>query len=584
MITIAVYPFENLSPDDAHDIYCRSICIDLITELSRFRQFQILDYQFLQTISSENNPPGEQVSSNYNVNGTFRESEGLVRVNAQLTDSNTGQLLWAERFEEKLEAIYGLQEDLLRRVVATLQLKVDQNLLARLPSRNQADLKAYEYWLRGFEELKRGDGDKITKCRILFENAIEVDPQFSLGYSGLSLTYFNEWSCHLWKRWDESSRKAKKYAQKAVELDPDNHLALMILGRTYLYEKEFEKAELNFLRSVSLNPNDAFTIVSVAFWLTYLGRTETSISLYEKAIRLNPMYADMYSSYGSQVYFEAGDFERSIALGKITPESGKWVDFPLFIGAAHYQLGEEREAIAEWEKFLTAFKEKIYEGEGDLKTEALKWHREINPYAGHTNLEPFWKFIEDAEHIDLVAEEKPVEDHASWRESDSHYRVSFRTKTVDVPRLKGVKDIVHLLANPKLQIASNELLGTTVHQSGVELVDKKAVVNYRKRLEELMHQMESARTDEDFVRLEKLEDEYDKLVDFLSAALGVNGRSKKVGATDEKSRTAVTWRIRSAIKKVAEVHPDLGAHLKNSIRTGSYCCYNPEVNITWELD
>jgi hypothetical protein len=73
----------------------------------------------------------------------------------------------------------------------------------------------------------------------------------------------------------------------------------------------------------------------------------------------------------------------------------------------------------------------------------------------------------------------------------------------------------------------------------------------------------------------------DELTEQLERALGLHGRERKVGDPAEKARTAVTWRIRSAIKKIAEGHPELGRHFHASIRTGSFCVYDPELRVIW---
>ena len=69
----------------------------------------------------------------------------------------------------------------------------------------------------------------------------------------------------------------------------------------------------------------------------------------------------------------------------------------------------------------------------------------------------------------------------------------------------------------------------------------------------------------------------------LSGALGLGGRSRRLGSAAERARSAVTWRIRNAIRKIAGVHPPLGRHLDNSIRTGTYCTYVPERSVDWEV-
>jgi tetratricopeptide (TPR) repeat protein len=75
---------------------------------------------------------------------------------------------------------------------------------------------------------KKGSFENDINAREHFEKAIEIQPDYSLAYSGMSLTYFNEWSCQLWERWNISKSGAYQWAQKAIELDDQNYVAALI--------------------------------------------------------------------------------------------------------------------------------------------------------------------------------------------------------------------------------------------------------------------------------------------------------------------------------------------------------------------
>ena len=74
------------------------------------------------------------------------------------------------------------------------------------------------------------------------------------------------------------------------------------------------------------------------------------------------------------------------------------------------------------------------------------------------------------------------------------------------------------------------------------------------------------------------------MVEQLSDAFGLGGRSRTTGSSAERARTAVTYRVRAAIRKLDQLHPELGRHLTNSVRTGTWCCYRPETDITWTIE
>ena len=113
--------------------------------------------------------------------------------------------------------------------------------------------------------------------------------------------------------------------------------------------------------------------------------------------------------------------------------------------------------------------------------------------------------------------------------------------------------------------------------------DIMRIENYLNRIKEIQIEIENAEELNNTIGLTSLREEYDSLLEHLSESLGMSGKSRKVGSTVEKARTAVTWRIRSSIKKIQKVHPSLANHLSKSIRTGTQCSYKPELLIDWVL-
>ena len=108
--------------------------------------------------------------------------------------------------------------------------------------------------------------------------------------------------------------------------------------------------------------------------------------------------------------------------------------------------------------------------------------------------------------------------------------------------------------------------------------------DYQARIVELQHDIDEARGHNDNARADRAELELDALVEQLSEAFGLGGRSRTTGSSAERARTAVTYRIRSTIRKLDQLHPDLGRHLANSIRTGTWCSYRPETEVAWTIE
>lgn len=176
------------------------------------------------------------------------------------------------------------------------------------------------------------------------------------------------------------------------------------------------------------------------------------------------------------------------------------------------------------------------------------------------------------------------EDPELVSEGDS-WRVRFAGRTVRVRDMKGIRDLAILLARPGVEVHALELMGgADVGGNPGPALDETARKAYQSRIVELQHEIDAARDDNDVARAEHAEFELDALVEQLSEAFGLGGRSRTTGSSAERARTAVTYRVRAAIRKVEQLHPDLGRHLGNSVRTGTWCSYRPETEMSWTIE
>jgi hypothetical protein len=116
---------------------------------------------------------------------------------------------------------------------------------------------------------------------------------------------------------------------------------------------------------------------------------------------------------------------------------------------------------------------------------------------------------------------------------------------------------------------------------GVEVLDEQARQAYRKRLGGIEAELTEADSANDSGRVERIEEERERLLDEMRKATGLGGRDRKMDDAAERARSAVTWRIRNAIKKLDAAHPALARHLANSVKTGVFCSYTPEKETRW---
>jgi hypothetical protein len=165
---------------------------------------------------------------------------------------------------------------------------------------------------------------------------------------------------------------------------------------------------------------------------------------------------------------------------------------------------------------------------------------------------------------------------ACWVLEGDTWLVSYGGATARVRDSKGMRDLATLLAAQGKEIGALDLYGAETpleHDTG-EVLDSTAREAYKRRLRELSDA--GSLSPEEAV-------EQQFLLDQLASAYGLGGRVRRTGSSAERARSAVTARIRETIRRVADLEPVLGRHLKAAVRTGTFCSYAPETPVDWRL-
>lgn len=179
----------------------------------------------------------------------------------------------------------------------------------------------------------------------------------------------------------------------------------------------------------------------------------------------------------------------------------------------------------------------------------------------------------------------PVVERQAIRQRGDVTEWEFAGRSVGVRHSKGVGDIVRLIAAGGVEVHCVDLAGVTVeHTSTGDVIDARARASYEDRIRDLQAELDEADDHHDYARSYRAQVELDAIVEQLAAALGRGGRSRQGADAGERARSAVTHRIRGAIRQIAKVHPQLAAHLDRSIVTGHYCAYRPERPVDWTIE
>lgn len=169
---------------------------------------------------------------------------------------------------------------------------------------------------------------------------------------------------------------------------------------------------------------------------------------------------------------------------------------------------------------------------------------------------------------------------ATLRREGDYWSIEFGSATLRMKSTKGVTYLARLLTEPSREFLALELAGipggVAPDGNAGEQLDGEARTAYRSRLAELQEELEEADLHNDLALRERCRAEMDTLASRLSAAVGLGGRARLSGDPGERARQSVTKALRTAIRKVANEHEQLGRYLSNTVRTGVTCCFDPD--------
>jgi TolB-like protein/Flp pilus assembly protein TadD len=315
-----------MSGDPAQQYFSDGITEDIITELARFRQLQVM--ACTSSVGYRGQDPdmirmGRELGVHYLLEGSVRRLGDRLRITAQLIDAASAHHLWAERFDRNQSEIFNVQDELVRTIVGTLVGRVQADRAAQLRRKPPASLEAYECLLRG-DALPIGNPADEAEARRLYEKAVELDPGYARAYAFLAISCW-----YVWRRDMSGSTAALDQAfelgQKAVALDESDYQCHQFLGYIFLQRRAYDLAEYHYRRALALNNNRSPVVASMGQFYTYMGQPAKSLDCFQEAKRLDPFFEpSWYWLRLGLAYFAAGDYDMAITQMSRAPNLSFW--------------------------------------------------------------------------------------------------------------------------------------------------------------------------------------------------------------------------------------------------------------------
>jgi adenylate cyclase len=309
--SIAVLPFQNLSSDPEQDFFADGTVEEITTALSRFKALFVISRNSSFTYKGravDVKQVGRDLGVRYVLEGSIRKAADRIRITGQLIDATSGAHIWADRFDGGLGDIFDLQDQVTERVVGAIAPAVETAEMERARSKPTESLDAYAIYLRGLAKFYQyGNREATADALRLFNNAIELDPDFALAYSHASHCYAHA-KTNSWLSGTASEiAEASRLAQRAVELGKDDADVLCGSGWTLAFVVRDLGVGTGLVdRALMLNSNLAEAWRSSGWMRIWLGDPKLAIEHFARATRLSPLgrwLADIQSGIAHAHFF-----------------------------------------------------------------------------------------------------------------------------------------------------------------------------------------------------------------------------------------------------------------------------------------
>ncbi|MBI1847798.1 MAG: hypothetical protein HY294_01945 [Candidatus Rokubacteria bacterium] len=359
--SIAVLPFDNMSGDPEQQHFADGIAEDIITALARFRQFHVTARNSSFTYKGQAvdiKKVGRELGVRYVLEGSVRKAADRIRITAQLIDADSGNHVWADRYDGRLENIFDLQDEITNTIAAAVTPAFAIAELQRVSRKHPQNLDAWELTLRAGQSFALAGPADIAEARELATRALLLDGRNTAALAMLAF-------CHVSEGWWAYSpsplasiAEGIKAARLALQEDNSDADSLASLGWGLFAARQFDEG-LDVLRqAVALNPNLANGFARYSSALAFCGDYEKAAEAFDRAIRLSPRDPRL-GNWLAQVAvgpFVAGRYQEGIGYGRRAVQSN-----PSFMGAhrvlaanlsAAGELEEARREVAEMRRIV----------------------------------------------------------------------------------------------------------------------------------------------------------------------------------------------------------------------------------------
>jgi TolB-like protein/class 3 adenylate cyclase len=360
-LSIAVMPLSTIGSDESTRRLADGLTEDIITDLSRFSNLEILASNTIAAYQDKSDAIleiREELGVSYLLQGTIQREGDNMRVSAQLLDLESGAHLWTQRWDRPSEDAFAVQSELAEQVAATLgsaesSAAITASEIRKVKSRPPASLQAYDFYLLAEEQNGKFTKEAVFSGIDYATRAIALDPNFARAYAVRARMHFN--TSHYGVNYEDAMQAMEADARKAVELDPSGPQPRAALAWYYFVSGRNKEAEVQLRSALEVNPANITLLKMAAAVFGSSGHPEEGVKLADKVLKLDPLATSGTLNTIKDAYYFSRRFEDTIAVISRVPPDSRSKGGRLFLAFSLAFIGREDDARRARDQVLAAY-------------------------------------------------------------------------------------------------------------------------------------------------------------------------------------------------------------------------------------
>jgi adenylate cyclase len=358
--SVAVLPFTNMSGNREREFVADGIAEDIITALSRCPWLLVIARNSSFTYKGrafDLKQVGHELGARYVLEGSVRSVGDRVRVTTQLVEAETGNHIWASRYDRDLADIFAVQDEITESVTIAIAPAVAEAELRRAMRKPPESLNAWSAYQRGLWHLHKFSSEDNTRAQAFFQEAIDLDPAFAAAYTGLAWAESQAATTLQTHNLAEAQNSAEALARRAVTLDPADAEAHSTLGLTLWLRGDHDGAVAEARQALAISPNLAFAHALLGATLIFSGQPREGVIAIHTAIRLDPKDPALPSrlNHVALGHYFCREYDAAVEAAKQAIRSNPDYPHPYrWLAAGLGQIGRIEEAKEALEKVSAA--------------------------------------------------------------------------------------------------------------------------------------------------------------------------------------------------------------------------------------